>query len=91
METGSALCGEPVTLPGRLSGPVCRLSGSSLRWDRHAVGSNMRKRGGEGEDDVWETDELVCADLCQVRKKLLLGLQRTRDLCRKHSSWCGDC
>lgn len=51
----------------------------------------MRETAGEGEEDVWETDELVYADLCQVRKTLLLGLQRKHDLCTKRSSWCGDC
>lgn len=43
METGSALCGEPVTLPGHLSGLVCCLSGSSLGWDRQAGAQTWRR------------------------------------------------
>lgn len=52
METGGALCGEPVTLAAHLSGPVCCLSDNSLEWDRQAVGSKMKMRTGEGEEDV---------------------------------------
>lgn len=48
METGGALCGEPVTPPGRLSGPVCRLSGSSLGWDRQAGGRLKHEGDGRG-------------------------------------------
>lgn len=42
METGIALCGEPVTLPGHLSGPVCCLSGRSLGWDTQAGAQTWR-------------------------------------------------
>lgn len=58
METGCALCGEPVTPPGHLSGPVCRLS-CSRTW----TGQARRQAGlrhehescegrGTGEEDV---------------------------------------
>lgn len=41
-----------MTLAGHLSGPVCRLSGSSLGWSRQAAGSNTGNSTGEGEKNA---------------------------------------
>lgn len=48
VETGGALCGEPVTPPGLLSGPVCWLSGSSAGRERQVGALNTETSGGGG-------------------------------------------
>lgn len=58
----------PPVRPGLL--PVRQQPGMG----RAGRGSNMEKKAGGAEEDVWETDELVSAFLCQVRRRLLLGL-----------------
>lgn len=57
-------------------------TGRGLRHEDSGLG------GWVAGGTVWETDELVYSDLCQVRKKPLLGLERTHDFYTKHSSWC---
>lgn len=58
METGCALCGEPVTPPGHLSGPVCRLSCSRTWTGQAGRQAGLRHEHescegqGTGEEDV---------------------------------------
>lgn len=83
VETGGALCGEPVTLPGHLSGPVCRLSGSSPGWDRQAAGSNMETRAGR----MYEGQMNWCMQIYVRSGRCYNWDFKGHMICTQRSSW----